>query len=105
MIYIILYYLLATNLLTFFAYGLDKWKAVSNRDKGRTGPKFRRVSEAALLSLAILGGSPAALFAMYLFRHKTLHKKFTVGVPLILLAQLSLTAFFLIRATHFWDRL
>ena len=73
--HLLLYYLLATNLLTFLAFGLDKWKA---------SHKHWRISEAALLLLAALGGSPAALLAMYLFRHKTLHNKFRYGVPLIL---------------------
>lgn len=40
--------------------------------------------------LAALGGSVGALLAMYLFRHKTLHKKFTLGIPLILVAQVVL---------------
>ena len=79
--HILLYYLLATNLLTFLAFGLDKWKARH---------KHWRISEAALLLLAALGGSPAALLAMYLFHHKTLHNKFRYGVPFILLVQIVL---------------
>lgn len=93
---ILLYYLLAVNLLTFLAYGLDKWKAVRNGRKsgGKTRHNnrlSRRIPEASLLLLAVLGGSPAALLAMYLFRHKTLHKKFRYGVPAILLLQLIVT--------------
>lgn len=93
---ILLYYLLVVNLLTFLAYGLDKWKAVRNGRKsgGKTRHNdrlSRRLPEASLLLLAVLGGSPAALLAMYLFRHKTLHKKFRYGVPAILLLQLIVT--------------
>lgn len=93
---ILLYYLLVVNLLTFLAYGLDKWKAVRNGRKsgGKTRHNnrlSRRIPEASLLLLAVLGGSPAALLAMYLFRHKTLHKKFRYGVPAILLLQLIVT--------------
>ena len=93
---LLLYYLLAVNLLTFLAYGLDKWKAVRNGRKsgGKTRHNdrlSRRIPEASLLLLAVLGGSPAALLAMYLFRHKTLHKKFRYGVPAILLLQLIVT--------------
>ncbi len=93
---ILLYYLLVVNLLTFLAYGLDKWKAVRNGRKsgGKTRHNDRlscRIPEASLLLLAALGGSPAALLAMYLFRHKTLHKKFRYGVPAILLLQLIVT--------------
>lgn len=93
---ILLYYLLVVNLLTFLAYGLDKWKAVRNGrksgEKTRHNDRLsRRIPEASLLLLAVLGGSPAALLAMYLFRHKTLHKKFRYGVPAILLLQLIVT--------------
>lgn len=77
---IILYYLLAVNLLTFISYGIDKWKARRNR---------WRIPEATLLLLAALGGSIGALLAMKVFRHKTQHKKFRYGVPAILIVQLS----------------
>lgn len=94
--HLLLYYLLSVNLLTFLAYGLDKWKAVRNGRKSggkarRNDNLSRRIPEATLLLLAALGGSPAALLAMYLFRHKTLHKKFRYGVPAILLLQLIVT--------------
>ena len=74
-------YLLAINVVTFFVYGIDKWKARHKR---------WRVSEAALLVLAVLGGSVGAWLGMYVWRHKTQHKKFKYGVPLILLAQVAL---------------
>ncbi len=72
-------YLVAINVVTFFVYGIDKWKARHKR---------WRVSEAALLMLAVLGGSVGAWLGMYVWRHKTQHKKFKYGVPLILLAQI-----------------
>ena len=81
---IIIYYLLTINLLTFVTYGIDKYKARH---------KHWRVREASLLLLAVLGGSPAALLAMYLFGHKTQHNKFRYGVPAILIAQVLLVVF------------
>ncbi len=81
---IIIYHLAAINLLTFIVYGLDKYKAKH---------KKWRTPEATLLILAALGGSPAALLAMYLFRHKTLHNKFRFGVPIILLLQTALAIY------------
>lgn len=72
---IVLYYLLAVNLLTFIIYGIDKYKARHNH---------WRVREASLLLLAALGGSIGALLAMKVFHHKTQHKKFRYGVPAIL---------------------
>ena len=47
--------------------------------------------------LAIVDSSIGALLGMYIFRHKTQHKKFTLGVPAILVAQIALIYFFLQR--------
>ena len=85
---VLFYYLLGINLLTFLIYGIDKWKA--RRDKWR-------VPEATLLMLAALGGSVGALLGMSVFHHKTKHKKFLIGVPLILLAQLALAYLLLVK--------
>lgn len=76
-----IYYLVVINLITFFLYGIDKWKATRHR---------WRISEAVLLLAALIGGSIGALAGMYGFHHKTLHRKFTIGVPLILIAQIIL---------------
>lgn len=59
-------------------------------DKRRARKKLWRIPEATLMGLAALGGSLGALLGMYLFRHKTRHPKFTVGIPAILLLQLAL---------------
>ena len=72
------FYLLIINALGFLLMLVDKWKARKNR---------WRVRESTLLLIAALGGSVGSLLGMYLFRHKTLHLKFTVGIPLILAAQ------------------
>ena len=81
---LIIYYLIGINVLTFLAFGLDKWKA--RRDRWR-------IPEATLLLLAVLGGSVGALLGMCVFHHKTKHLKFASGVPLILLAQVALAYF------------
>jgi len=86
---ILIIYLVATNVATFFTFGIDKWKA--KRSKWR-------IREAALLGLAVLGGSIGALLGMKVWHHKTMHKKFKYGLPLILLAQIALI--YLINA-HF----
>ena len=88
---LLVYYLLAINVVTFVVYGLDKWKA----RRGRW-----RIPEAALLWLAVLGGSPAALLAMWLFRHKTKHNKFRYGVPLILAVQVAVVIFLVGKGLH-----
>ena len=57
-------------------------------DKSRSRKRMRRISESNLYTVAVLGGSPAILFSMLVIRHKTKHKKFTIGIPLILAAQI-----------------
>ena len=52
-----------------------------------------RIRVSTLLTLAAVGGSAGALLAMHLFHHKTKKKKFTIGVPLMLLAQIVLLVF------------
>ena len=75
---LVLYYRLIINAAGFLLMLVDKWKAKKNR---------WRVRESTLLIVAALGGSIGSLAGMYLFRHKTQHLKFTLGVPLILAAQ------------------
>lgn len=75
---LLLYYLLIINAAGFLLMLVDKWKAKKNR---------WRVRESTLLIVAALGGSVGSLSGMYLFRHKTQHLKFTLGIPLILAAQ------------------
>ncbi len=71
-------YLLMVNLLAFALYAIDKRKARKQR---------WRIAESILLCIAFLGGSLGAYIAMAVFHHKTLHKKFTICVPLFLLLQ------------------
>jgi len=56
-------------------------------DKQKAKKKLWRIPEAALIGVAAIGGSVGSLAGMYLFRHKTKHSKFTVGIPLILIIQ------------------
>ncbi len=76
----IIYIFTSLNVLTFFVYGIDKWRAKQGR---------WRISEATLLMLAVIGGSIGALLGMRIWHHKTMHKKFKYGLPLILLAQIA----------------
>ncbi len=76
-------WLLLINAVTFIMYGADKLLAKR---------KKRRIPERTLIGAAAIGGSIGALAGMYLFRHKTLHRKFTIGVPAILAAQCLMAA-------------
>ena len=75
---LLLYYLLLINAAGLALMLVDKWKAKKNR---------WRIRASTLLLVAALGGSIGSLAGMYLFRHKTQHLKFTLGIPLILAAQ------------------
>lgn len=77
-------YLLEISVVTFLLCAIDK--ACARRNQWR-------VPEATLLLCAALGGSGSLFLAMLLLRHKTKHKKFTIGVPMILLVQIALVYF------------
>ena len=81
---IILGYLLAVNITSFLLYGIDKYKA----KKGRW-----RISEATLLLMAVIGGSIGAWVGMRLWHHKTMHKKFKYGIPIIIILQVALAVY------------
>ena len=70
------YYLFFINVLAFFLMGSDKRKA----ELGRW-----RIPERTLFLSGIVGGGVGAIAGMQLFRHKTKHRSFTIGMPLILL--------------------
>lgn len=86
MMKIILGYLLAVNIATFFLYGIDKYKAKNGR---------WRISEAILLLMAVIGGSIGAWAGMRLWHHKTMHKKFKYGIPVIIILQVALAVYLL----------
>ena len=76
---LLIIYLLLINALGFALMLIDKRKARKNR---------WRIRESTLMWVAALGGSVGSLLGMYTFRHKTLHLKFTLGIPLLLAAQI-----------------
>ena len=80
-------YLLIINIAAFAAMGIDKSRARNHR---------WRISEAALFSLALLGGSVGSIAGMRFFHHKTRKPVFRIGMPLILVVQI-LAAVYLAR--------
>ncbi len=82
----IILYLIVINVVAFLAFGLDKLKAKADA---------WRIPEKTLLGLAIIGGSVGAILGMRTFRHKTRHKQFSVGLPVILALQLILVVLLL----------
>ena len=84
LIYSILIYWVAVNVVTFALFGIDKRKAQQSK---------WRIEESTLLWWAAFGGSIGALLGMKVWHHKTMHKKFKYGLPLILLSQIALIYF------------
>ena len=78
---LLLLYLVIINAAGFGLMLADKHKAKKN---------LWRIPEATLMGAAALGGSIGARLGMYTVRHKTRHKKFTLGIPAILAAQVAL---------------
>ena len=109
LLHIALIYLAVINVVTFFVYGVDKAASkrgqsqtrLSSAEREQARPKVKwkakkskwRVSETALLGLAVIGGSIGAWLGMKTWHHKTLHRKFRYGVPLIIIAQIALLIF------------
>ena len=85
---LVCFWLLLINAAAFVLCGIDKRRA--RRGKWR-------ISERTLLMSAVLGGSAGLMLGMRCFHHKTRHRRFTIGVPLILCVQMGLAAFWLLR--------
>ena len=83
-----LLYLLLINAAAFVLMHADKRRAKKNR---------WRIPERTLIGSAILGGSIGALVGMRCFRHKTRHLKFTLGIPAILIAQILLAIWLILK--------
>ena len=76
-----LIYFAAVSIISAVVCAADKRRAV----KGKW-----RVKESTLFLLCALGGSAAMYITMRLIRHKTLHKRFMIGIPLIVVVQVVL---------------
>lgn len=80
---VIYIYLLAANTAALCLFYIDKRRAKAHG---------WRIPEAALLLLPFFGGALGAFIGMHLFRHKTRHKVFSVGIPILLILQLAVLA-------------
>lgn len=74
-------YGIAISAVAVIATVYDKWAARHNK---------RRIAERTLFSIAAVGGALAMYAAMKLVRHKTKHKRFMIGLPLITAVQVAL---------------
>lgn len=81
---IVIIYLIVMNVVGFSSMGVDKKRARNNE---------WRIKEKTLFLIAIIGGSLGSVLGMKVFHHKTKHKAFVIGMPIILLLQILLLIF------------
>jgi len=74
-------YLIGASTIAFMMMGIDKQKAKKQQ---------WRIPERTLWSLAIIGGALGVLIGMRFFRHKTKHRSFTIGMPILLIIHIAL---------------
>ena len=74
-------FLIVVNIIGFVLFGIDKRRAIKHA---------WRIPEKTLFGVAIIGGSVGATLGMHLFRHKTKHMSFVIGMPMILAIQMTL---------------
>ena len=79
------------SLAAFAAFGLDKYKAKAGK---------WRIPERTLFLLALLGGGIGAFLGMKVFDHKTMHKQFVIGIPVIMVIQAVLLGWYLWKTTN-----
>lgn len=77
----IIIYIIIINIISFFLMFLDKQRAIKHN---------WRIPEKTLFLSALLGGSLGSFLGMYIFRHKTKHWYFVIGMPVIFLCQMVL---------------
>lgn len=81
-------YLAVANLIGLLVMWLDKRKARSHE---------WRIPEKTLFLVSVFGGSIGTWAGMYLFRHKTKHWYFVLGMPAILIIQILICLYLNLR--------
>lgn len=81
LLFIVIAYMLFTSLVLFVLMGIDKKRAVRHE---------WRIKESALFLIAFIGGAPGGVAGMCIFRHKTKHLSFVVGMPLLAAANIGI---------------
>lgn len=76
-----LFIIYIVSIITFMLFAWDKHCSIFQKS---------RIPEFILLLFSFLGGAFGALCGMIFFKHKTLHKQFTIAVPIFLFIQLAI---------------
>jgi len=87
-LFLLILWLIGCNIVSFCQMGADKQRAKNG---------MRRIREKVLFLTALIGGSVGANLGMYVFRHKTKHRSFVLGMPAILILHLVIAVLLLTR--------
>ena len=90
--FLIIYFIII-NIVGFAMMGIDKRKAIK---------RAFRIPEATLFIVALIGGSMGSIMGMQVFRHKTRHWYFALGMPAILVLQVILLVLLLVGPIEFF---
>ena len=90
--FLIIYFVIM-NIVGFAIMGIDKRKAIK---------RTFRIPEATLFIVALIGGSIGSILGMRVFRHKTRHWYFVIGMPAILILQIAMLVFLLTGPIEFF---
>ena len=83
-------YLITINIFSFLTAGYDKIKAKHHG---------WRVSEKRIFFLAFIGGALGVYAGMKIFRHKTKHRLFTIGIPVLIVFNLAVIILFMLSSS------
>lgn len=84
----IIIYVVIINIIGFAIMFIDKQKAKNNR---------WRIKEGTIFIVTLLGGGVGTIAGMHIFRHKTKKPIFIIGLPIILIAEIVLIIYFMIK--------
>lgn len=84
----IIAYIIVVNIFTIILMRIDKQKAVKNQF---------RIPERTFFLLSILGGAVGTYIGMKVYRHKTKHRKFTIGIPILIIWNLAAFVYVLLN--------
>ena len=99
-VFLFLYFAMI-NVIAFVMMGIDKRIAIVNAKPGnkrKGGTAHSRIPESMLMMLAVMLGACGIHMGMVVFRHKTKHMKFVIGVPVCLVLNLA-AIYFLYKVT------
>lgn len=94
-------FIFSNNAITLFCWFLFiNFVAIylMKKDKQYAKEEKRRIRESTLIMIALSGGAVGMYYAMYHYKHKTLHKKFTILVPTFILLHFALVSYMIVNS-------